>query len=312
MSDTVLDKLQGINPLLSNMMIGVGGDQNFISEQALPVITTEAENVTYRKGSNAGFVAESDIDTLRPVGVLPKDIDISFDTGTVALKEYMLSANIDYREQNAANVNGQSAIDLKLSKLSAVKSKILLSKETLVSTLLFTAANYGANTAALNFSTTGLRAAVMTAKETVRKGCGYDPNTMVLGPVSLIYALKNADVQDMIKYSSGGVTTPELLARFFGVDRVLIGSAVKQTSAAAGSAGTGSYVWTEDCAALYYANRNAASAYNPSFSYLFQQPERVFEWNNDPIVTHMAYGQAFAAPLMFASAGYLWTATDGA
>jgi hypothetical protein len=312
MADTGLSNLQGLNPLLSNMIVCVGGDQNFIAEEVLPVIQTEAEVVTYRKGANEHLVSEADTETLRGVGMMPREIDVTFSTGTVTLLERMLGANLDYRETQAANANPSAAIDIKLAKLSAVKSKILLSKESHVATALFTAANYTNTVNTVDFAATGLRATVLAAKETVRKSSGYEPNTLVLGVQSEIELLSNPDILDMIKYSAGGVTTRELFARFFGVDRVIVGSAVKQTAAAAGAAGTGSYVWTADCAALLYVNRNAPSAYNPSFSYLFQQPEKVFEWNNNPIVTNMAYGQAFVAPVMFSTAGYLWENTDQA
>lgn len=311
MSDTVLDKLAGINPLLSNLIVGVQADQNFIAEQALPTITADAETVTYRKAANDGLVQEGDTQTLRSPGQLPREVDTTFDVGTATLKEYMLGASVDYRDEQAGNVNPQSAINVKLAKLSVAKSKVLLGKEQTVADLICTAGNYGSNTSSsIDFGSTGIRATVLAAKETIRKGCGYDPNTMVLGPLTLIELLENADVKDMIKYSSGGVTFLELIGQMFGVERVLVGSAVKQTIALPGAAGTGSYVWTGDIAALYYATRTN-SPYNPSFGYLFQMPEFVAEWNNNPLVTNMAYGQRYAATLAFARAGYLWTNADG-
>lgn len=311
MSDTLLDKLAGVNPLLSNLIVGVAPDQNYIAEQALSTITADAETVTYRKASNTGTVAEGATQTLRAPGQLPNTIDVSFDTGTATLAEYMLGANFDYRDEQASRANPQSAINLKLAKLSAAKSKILLDKEQHVADIVFGAANYGSNTsAAVDFGTTGLRAKVLEAKEIVRRGAGKDPNTMILGATTLIETLGNAEVQDMIKYSSGGVTSEELLARYFGVERVLVGTAVKQTAAAAGSAGTGSYVWTADAAALLFLDRST-SPYNPSFGYLFQMPEFVAEWSNNPLITNMAYGQRYAGVLAFARAGYLWTNADG-
>ena len=309
MSDTVIDKLAGINPLLSNMIVGVGGDQNYIHEQALPVIETPALTVTYRKGGNERLVAEGNTITLRAPGTLPRDIDVSFDTATVTLKQYAAGANVDYMDIQAANVNG--GLDLKMAKLSAAKSTVLLDVEAIVCDLLGTAANYGANTsAAVDFAATGLRKTVMIAADAIRKSSGYSPNTLVIGAVTELEVLSNPDVQDMIKYSAGGVTTTELLARFFGVERVLVATALKQTAAAVGASGAGTYLFPTDAAALFYANRNAASPYNPSFAYFFKQPEAVFEWDNNPLIHNMAYTYTCAAPLCFATAGYLWTNTD--
>jgi hypothetical protein len=314
MSDTVLDKLAGVDPLLSNLIVGVGGDQNYIGEQALPVITTRAETVTYRKGSNAGLVQEGDTNTLRAPGHLPKEVDLSFDTAEVTLAEYMLMANLDYRDTQASQANPESVIDIKMAKLAAAKSKILLGKEQHIADLLFTSGNYTNSASNVDFGGAAgtLRPIIFAAKETVRKTSGYDPNTLILGTTSLIELLENADIKDMIKYSSGGVTYLELLAQFFGIERVLVGSAVKQTAAAAGAAGTGSYVWTADAAAMIYANRNAASPWNPSFGYLFQMPEFVAEWSNNPLITNMAYGQRYKGAVTFAGAGYFWSNTDQA
>src|SRR5687768_14871822 len=105
MSDTLLDKLAGVNPLLSNLIVGVSADQNYVAEQALTPIAAQAETITYRKANNAGIVAEGATSTLRAPGHLPNTIDVTFDTGTATLSEYMLGANFDYRDQQAANAN---------------------------------------------------------------------------------------------------------------------------------------------------------------------------------------------------------------
>jgi hypothetical protein len=51
MSNSTLDNLVGVNPLLTNLAVGVGADQNFIGEQALSTIVAPAETVVYRKAS---------------------------------------------------------------------------------------------------------------------------------------------------------------------------------------------------------------------------------------------------------------------
>jgi hypothetical protein len=247
---------------------------------------------------------------------MPNEVDLSFSTGTVTLSEYMLGCNVDYRERQAAGF-GANPIDILRAKIAVAKSKILLGKEQHVADLVFTAGNYGSNTSSsVDFGATGIRETIFDTKETIRKASGYDPNTFVLGVTALKELLSNADVKDMIKYSQGGVTKLQLLAEMFGVERILVGSAIKQTSAAAGAAGTGSYVWTADSAALLYvqgaSNGSAPSQFNPSFGFLFQMGEMVVDLEKNALIEKHAYGQRYAAAVAFASAGYLFTNVDQA
>lgn len=314
MSNTTLDNLIGVNPLLSNVMVGVCSDQNLIAEQALTVIPATAETMTYRKASNAASVIEGDTETLRGLGAMPNEVDLSLSTGTVTLSEYMLGANVDYREEEAARVSGANPLDIAVAKLAVAKSKILLGKEQHVADIVFGSSNYTHTANDVDFGATGIRETMYDAAETVRKSCGLNPNTLVLGVTSLRELLNNADVKDMIKYSQGGVTRIQLLAEFFGVDRILVGSATKQTAAAAGSAGTGSYIWTADSAALICTNHPSAgsipSQFNPSFGFLFQMPEKVVDIEKNSLITRRAYGQRYAGVVAFGVAGYYFSNTD--
>jgi hypothetical protein len=319
MSDTLLDNLQATNPLLSDLIVGVGGDQNFIADQVLPIVAVPSENVTYRKGGNEHLVAEGAINSLRPVGAMPRTTTVNFSTGTVVLDEYMEAADLDYRETQAAQAHPGNALNIKMAKLAAAKSKVLLDKEQAVADVVFNASNYTSRTSsAIDFAATGIRRVILEAKDAVRKLAGYAPNTLVLGPTAEIELRSNADLLSAMG-NVGDARQPDLsdIARFLGLSAVLVGSAVKQTAASAGDAGTGSYVWTADSAALIYANRGAASPWNPSFGYLFQMlypqtnsQELVLEWSNNPIITNMAYGQRFKPVATFVKAGYLWTNVD--
>jgi len=61
-----------------------------------------------------------------------------------------------------------------------------------------------------------------TAKETILTNTGMDPNTLVLS-YQVMRQLKNhPDIVDRVKYTSSDVITPQLLARLFEVDRVLV------------------------------------------------------------------------------------------
>lgn len=317
MSDTVLDKLQASEQLM-DLIVGVGGTQNYIADVVLPAITTTAETVKYRKGGNEHLVKEGSINALRPVGALPRETDVSFDTGTATLYEYAMRVGLDYREEDAARANPQSLLDIKMAKLAAAKNKVLIDKEQAAADLVFGSGNYTSRTSsAVDFGATGIRKTVLEAKDTVRKLAGFAPNTLVLGATAEIELRSNPDLQKIFD-NAGNVSLPDVsdLARYFGVERVLVATATTQTAASAGDAGTGSYIWTADSAALIYSNNNAPSPWSPSFGYRFQMnydgagTELVAEWKNDPFITHLAYAQRFAYVGTFVKAGYLWTNVD--
>lgn len=68
------------------------------------------------------------------------------------------------------------------------------------------------------------------AKERVAALTGYDVNTMVIGR-QVLSALKNhPDIIDRVKYTSADVVTTDLLARLFGVDKLLVGGSLLNTA----------------------------------------------------------------------------------
>lgn len=67
-------------------------------------------------------------------------------------------------------------------------------------------------------------------KETILSNTGFMPNTLVMG-YQVFRQLKNhPDIIDRIKYTSSQTVTPDLLARMFEVDRVLVSTAIKATN----------------------------------------------------------------------------------
>lgn len=71
---------------------------------------------------------------------------------------------------------------------------------------------------------------VETGKEAILSVTGYMPNTLVLGYQVFRQLKWHPDIRDVIKYTSDEVVSTDLLARLFGVDRVLVAQAVQATN----------------------------------------------------------------------------------
>ena len=332
MANQELSNLAIVNQVLTRLAVGVAPTQRYIADIALPVIPCEQENVVWPTFTNEQVQDPgASSSTVRALDADPHEVLLDqIGSATGVLDEHMLRGKLDYRrEQAAMNIGGADYVNrLKLRYLRKVKEKILIGKEKDSAAVLMTAANYGSNTAAggdWSATATKVRDLVFKQMEFIQKATGFMPNRFELGRKVRRALLINPDIFAGRQYSRGGFVSDEDLASFFEMDpgNVFVGTAVTQTKAIAGKAGTPTSIWTEDSAALYYAPPTlAASDLTPSFAYIMQLKyldaggltEKVLEWV-DGIFRRFVYGQTYTAKLTFGGtngAGFLWTSITGA
>lgn len=68
------------------------------------------------------------------------------------------------------------------------------------------------------------------AKESILSTTGYEANTLVLGYQAFRQLKNHPDVVDRYKYTTSSVITEEMMARLFGVDRILVAKSVRATN----------------------------------------------------------------------------------
>lgn len=92
---------------------------------------------------------------------------------------------------------------------------------------------------------------IETAKTTILSTTGRKANTLVLG-YEVFAKLKNhPDLRDMVKYTSSRVITEELLAGLFGVERVLVPSAVIDSNSDAASSASLAFAYGKHALLLH-------------------------------------------------------------
>ena len=69
------------------------------------------------------------------------------------------------------------------------------------------------------------------AKESILGTTGYEANTLVLGYQTFRQLKNHPDIVDRYKYTTSSVITEEMMARLFGVDRILVAKSVRNTAA---------------------------------------------------------------------------------
>jgi len=330
MANNDLSSQAVVNRVLSQLAVGVRGNQNFVGDQAVPVIPTDSEQVTWPTFTNEQIQdVTSDVRGLDAEPV--EDLLDSISSASATLDEHMRKGKIDQRRINAAQASagGAAVKNLQLRYVSKVKNRILIGREKVIAAALMTAGNYGANTSAggdWSASATKVRDLVFAKMETIQKATGCFPNRFVLGRKVRRALLQCPDIYAGRQYVKGGYVSDEDLASFFDLPKatLITGTAVTQTKAAAGKAGTPTSIWTEDSAALYYADDSPteqASDLNPSFAYTIQLTypetgtrEKVMTWI-DGLFTRFVYGQTYSTKVTMggtSGAGWLFTGITGA
>lgn len=113
------------------------------------------------------------------------------------------------------------------------------------------------------------RADVIAGKQAMRAASGLMPNALVISSTVFDNVLATDELKNYLQY-----TTPHLvegmdaqratLARYFGLDEVLVGTAVKDTAAKGKAASIGD-IWDDEYAALVRIPRQPRNLREPSF-----------------------------------------------
>jgi hypothetical protein len=148
---------------------------------------------------------------------------------------------------------------------------IALSKEVDQATLATTAANYPAAnvmalTAANNWSSAAgsVVANIEDGKEIIRETCGQYPNVLLLSAVAYRAAKTNAALVARFQYTSHESITPDMMASFFDIEKVVVGRGVTADP----NTGVFSDIWGNN-AVLAYAPQTPGGLEQPSFGYTY-------------------------------------------
>ena len=112
---------------------------------------------------------------------------------------------------------------------------------------------------------------IRTGCRTIKKNTGRYPNVLVIGADVWDTIQDHADFTDRIKYTTEAIVTEDLVARVFGLKKVIVADSV-YNSAGAGATATMSEIFDPDDALLMYV-ADAPSHDEPSALYTFSWSE---------------------------------------
>lgn len=260
-----------INPVLTQVAQGYRNNE-MIGGALFPTV-----NVGTRAGNIIKFSKESFMqfaDLARAPGAATKRVQFGYASDPFALVDYSLEGSlpIEVLQEGLASEKGFS-IDGAQIAITGVQDIMALRLEIAQAALATNASNFAASNKVTlsgtsqwsDFSgTSDPVSAVETGKEAIRQATGKRPNTLVMGAAVFAKLKQHPVIIDRIKYTGRDVPSVELLASLFGVQRVVVGDAIKSSDA-----GVFSDVWGKHVVLAYTETSPLASMGTPTFGYTY-------------------------------------------
>jgi hypothetical protein len=242
--------------------------QGLIAAEFLPMVPVKHESDKY-------FVYAKDNlripNTVRADGAESNEVDWALSTASYQVEEHALRRLVTDRQRD----NADAAIRVDADATEFLTGQILLDHEKELADLIGTAANW-ANTTSLtstfawsaNTTLSNPISFADSASTVILQNSGYKPNDCVLDERTFKAAKEHISIVDRIKYTSPDSVTPQMLARLFNVERLMVASAVSNTGQE-GLADSLGFLYT-DMAFFCYNERNPGLM-KPSAFYSFHK-----------------------------------------
>jgi hypothetical protein len=229
---------------LSNISVQYANEE-YIGDQLMPIVTVAKPDGIFFRYDRRDRMSYPD-DAIGPRGNAT-EIDEGRDTDTYSCKTYALQNYVDAMTLAAEDAPLNELVDL----TDALNEGIAFNREIRQAAILTTGSNYGGNTVALSgadrwdsVSGGDPIKAIQNARAAVRMGRGAT-SLYAFCDLEVYNTLsRHPAILDLYKYggSTPGLATPDMIARFFGMERLLVGQAWKET-AKEGQASSEARIW---------------------------------------------------------------------
>lgn len=226
---------------------------DLVCEEIFPVVGVDKMSDVFFKFSKQHFRTLSDAG--RP-GVDVNEIPIDLD----ARGFYMVDGHmLDYPMPDQIAANADPGADLDIEQVLKVTASIRLNEENALAAAVTSTANITQNatlsgpTQWSDFVNSDPFLVIDQKKSTIRKATGLLPNRLLISEYTYLTVRNHPKLIDRVKYTQIGARRPleaGELAEAFGVEKVLIGAALKQQNNE-GQADSLDYIFGKD-ALLFY------------------------------------------------------------
>jgi len=234
---------------LSNVSIAYR-NESYIGIQCFPRVTVENQSDSFYVFDKGAWFRVANRSRRAP-GVAAARVDYTLSTGSYLCVEHSLAHGVpDEVRRNADN-----ALNPEVSAVEFVTDSLLRIQEYRLATLISTngSTNWATNSSPATTwddDSSDPLGDIEGGRQSVTKLIGRAPNTLVFGAETWSKLKHHPDLMDRIKYTSRGLLTVPIAQELFEVERILIGSAVRD-SAMEGEDSSMGYVWGKQAILMY-------------------------------------------------------------
>lgn len=292
------------DPILSNVSVAYQNDM-YIAEQVLPVIKSKKKTGKYYQYDKSKF---RKVHSLRGMGANTSEVGYGISQSSAyVIKEHALKELVPDELKDQA----EAPLTPEMDATENVTEKLLVEKEYDLATYMKDTSNLTNNTTLSgtdqwsDFANSDPISDIRTGKQSVHSNIFKDPNVLVLGKEVYDKLVDHPDIIDRIKYTRLGEATPALLARLFGVDKVLVGGAGYE-SATEGQTSSMSYIWGKYAWLLYVEPKPAIKRVSFGYHFQLKSPRMVDKWyNKDKKGTYVRVTDSYTREIVSVGCAYL-------
>jgi hypothetical protein len=272
-----------IDKMLTNISIGYTNEQ-YISDKIFKAVPVAKQSDKYYVHGMEKFRQHDD---LRAPGTEANEINWTLSDDQFYTEGHALRTAIpDEEKQNADDI-----FDLETEGTELITEGVLLNREVDAANLVMNAQNYhtdlrltmgtGGTFKWSDYENSNPVMDIHKAKEKLHKKAGIRPNTLIMSEQVMNVLKMHPALLDIIKYVQKGIVTEDLMKTAFGVDNILVGSALKSDVMNPGQVAANGvhqgfdnldYIWGNSVVLAYIAPKPGRKTVSLGYE---------FQWNKD-------------------------------
>ena len=299
-----------VDAIMSAISIEYGND-GFIGEQVFPNVQVTKPSDKFFVFDRAAWRRDEGTAIVRGIGAVAARGGYHVSTDSYNVERYTFEHPVDDALYDAAD----DPINLQARGVRFCAEKIMLRKEKLIAALAFGTGQWTSGTTLSGTAQWDDPASVpitnfSTARLAVRALIGRLPNTLVLGAEVYEALSLNTSLISRIQYTgtanNPAIVTSEMIAALAGVERVLVGGAVENTSVERlPDVETNAFIWGKRALMVYVPPGPARE--EPSGGYVFTKGRKADSYREEQTTSDiMRCEEEFDVKKTGADAGYLW------
>lgn len=254
-----------VNRPLTMISVAYLQDQNeFIADKVFPVVPVDKQSDLYFVYTKNDWFR----DEARPRAAGAESAGGGYGLSTVAYNAKVTAFHKDIPDQVRNNEDMPLNSDRDATEF--VTRRLMIRREIQWAADYFAASVWGTDLTPANlwsdYTSSDPIGDIRTGIRTIKLNTGFTPNTLTLGYDVFIKLQDHPDIVDRYKYTQSEVITEAMLAKLFGVERVLVAGGVKATNVE-GETAAMSFIYGKHALLSYAAPR--PSLLQPSAGYIF-------------------------------------------